>query len=114
MTTPVQSAKVVEDFEDLLHFARAGRCLEPITTNMAVSACQIEIHVRSTAAASWIAYLSTEGFRFDTGVAYRHSNGHPAIEGRRAARPDFDRPAHHVVLVMVERDEDAVEVAEAA
>lgn len=109
ITTTARSAKVVEDFEDLLHFARAGRCLEPITINMAVSACQLEIHVRSANAASWIAYLSAEGFRFDNGMAYRHATGHTAVEGRRAARPDFDRPAHHVVLVM-----HGVEVLEAA
>lgn len=99
--TPAQQAETVAAFEDALHIARITRGLSYLHMSMNAMQGELTIHVDDQQSAQWVAYLTHDGFRFDTGCAFRHASGHTAIEARRAANPVAERIAHRVTLVIV-------------
>ena len=93
----------LQDFEDLLDFARVTRGLVPTSIVLKPEQAEITLWVPDETGGSWVAYLTGEGFRFDAACSYRSPCGNTAIEGKRPANALINRPAHRATLILARR-----------
>lgn len=98
-----QACATLQDFEDLLDFARAIRGLVPTSIVSKPEQAEITLWVPDETGGSWVAYLTGEGFRFDAACSYRSPCGNTAIESVRPANALINRPAHRATLILARR-----------
>lgn len=98
-----QACATLQDFEDLLDFARVIRGLVPTSIVSKPEQAEITLWVPDETGGSWVAYLTGEGFRFDGGCSYRSPCGNTAIESVRPANALINRPAHRATLILARR-----------
>ena len=98
-----QACTTLQDFEDLIDFARVIRGLVPTSVTSKPESAEITLWVPDETGGSWVAYLTGEGFRFDAGCSYRSACGNTAIEAIRPANPLINRSAHRATLILARR-----------
>ena len=89
-----QACSTLQDFEDLLDFARIIRGLVPVSIVSKPESAEITL---------WVPDETGEGFRFDAACSYRSPCGNTAIEGKRPANALINRPAHRATLILARR-----------
>lgn len=98
-----QAWSTLQDFEDLVDFARVIRGLVPTSLASKPESAEITLWVPEDTGGSWGAYLTGEGFRFDAACSYRSPCGNTAIEAIRPANAVINRPAHRATLILARR-----------
>ena len=98
-----KACTTLQDFEDLLDFARVIRGLVPTSIVSKPEQAEITLWVPDETGGSWVAYLTGEGFRFDAACSYRSACGNTAIEAIRPANQLINRPAHRATLILARR-----------
>ena len=98
-----QAWSTLQDFEDLVDFARVIRGLVPTSLASKPKSAEITLWVPEDTGGSWVAYLTGEGFRFDAACSYRSPCGNTAIEAIRPANAAINRPAHRAILILARR-----------
>lgn len=98
-----QACTTLQDFEDLIDFARVIRGLVPTSLASKPESAEITLWVPEDTGGSRVAYLTGEGFRFDAACSYRSPCGNTAIEAIRPANTVINRPAHRATLILARR-----------